>query len=58
MALLFVGGIMNLYWIVGLALYVLLEKWAPYGNLVSRIAGFGLILFGLSVAYSTLSFPS
>lgn len=58
MALLFVGGIMNLYWIVGLALYVLLEKWAPYGNLVSRIAGFGLILFGLYVAYSTLSFPS
>ncbi len=58
MALLFVGGIMNLYWIVGLALYVLLEKWAPYGNLVSRIAGFGLILFGLSIAYSTLSFPS
>jgi predicted metal-binding membrane protein len=58
MALLFVGGIMNLYWIVGLALYVLLEKWIPYGNLVSRIAGFGLIVFGLSVAYSTLSFPS
>ena len=58
MALLFVGGIMNLYWIVGLALYVLLEKRAPYGNLVSRVAGFGLILFGLSVAYSTLSFLS
>jgi predicted metal-binding membrane protein len=58
MALLFVGGIMNLYWIVGLALYVLLEKWGPYGNLISRIAGFGLILFGLSLAVSTLSFPS
>jgi len=58
MALLFVGGIMNLYWIVGLALYVLLEKWGPYGNLVSRVAGFGLILFGLSLALSTLSFPS
>jgi predicted metal-binding membrane protein len=58
MALLFVGGIMNLYWIVGLALYVLLEKWAPYGNLVSRIAGFALILFGLSIIYSALSLPS
>ena len=44
--------------LAGLALYVLLEKWVPYGNLVSRIAGFGLIVFGLSVAYSTLSFPS
>ena len=26
MALLFYGGIMNLYWIVGLAVFVLLEK--------------------------------
>jgi predicted metal-binding membrane protein len=58
MALLFVGGIMNLYWIVGLALYVLLEKWAPYGNLVSRMAGLGLILFGLIVIYSGLSLSS
>ena len=29
MALLFVGGIMNLYWIIGLTLYVLLEKLIP-----------------------------
>jgi predicted metal-binding membrane protein len=58
MALLFVGGIMNLYWIVGLALYVLLEKWAPFGNLVSRVAGCGLILSGLAVAYSGLSLSS
>jgi predicted metal-binding membrane protein len=28
--LLFVGGIMNLYWISGLALYILLEKLLPY----------------------------
>ena len=32
MALLFVGGIMNLYWIIGLTLYVLLEKLIPTTN--------------------------
>ncbi|MDA0991817.1 MAG: DUF2182 domain-containing protein [Verrucomicrobia bacterium] len=45
MALLFVGGIMNLYWIVGIALYVLAEKMVPYGRLLSRVTGFGLIGF-------------
>ena len=39
MALLFYGGIMNLYWIVGLALYVLLEKTIPAGHWLGRIAG-------------------
>ena len=43
MALLFVGGIMNLYWIVGLAAFVALEKLTPHGVLISRIAGAGLI---------------
>ena len=46
MALLFVGGIMNLYWIVGLALFVLVEKLAPDGRRVSRLAGAALIGFG------------
>jgi predicted metal-binding membrane protein len=32
MALLFVGGVMNLGWILGLALFVLLEKTAPAGH--------------------------
>lgn len=47
MALLFVGGIMNLYWIAGLALFVLVEKLVPDGHLFSRIAGAVLIAFGL-----------
>lgn len=46
MALLFVGGIMNLYWIVGLALFVLVEKLAPDGRRFSRLAGAALIGFG------------
>ena len=32
MALLFFGGVMNLYWIAGLALFVLLEKTIPQGT--------------------------
>lgn len=46
MALLFVGGIMNLYWIIGLALYVLIEKLAPRGDLIARMAGAVLLLTG------------
>jgi predicted metal-binding membrane protein len=46
MALLFVGGIMNLYWIIGLALFVLLEKTMPGGHWFSSAAGVGLMLWG------------
>jgi predicted metal-binding membrane protein len=46
MALLFYGGIMNLFWIIGLALFVLVEKLAPAGNWVGRIMGVGLIAWG------------
>jgi len=49
MALLFVGGIMNLYWIVGLAAFVALEKLTPYGKLASKAAGVLLIAWGLWV---------
>ena len=43
MALLFFGGIMNLYWITGIAVFVLMEKWAPYGERVGRLAGMVLV---------------
>ena len=46
MALLFVGGIMNLYWIVGIAIYVLIEKLISNGQILVRSTGLGLILFG------------
>lgn len=54
MALLFVGGIMNLYWIVGLALYVLIEKTLPFGELISRISGVILIFTGTYVIFASL----
>jgi len=46
MALLFVGGVMNLYWIIGLAIYVYLEKMPPGGKWLSRISGAGLLSWG------------
>lgn len=50
MALLFVGGVMNLYWIAGLALFVLAEKLLPGGAWFSRVAGAALIAAGMTVA--------
>jgi predicted metal-binding membrane protein len=46
MALLFYGGVMNLYWIIGLALFVLLEKTIPAGHWLGRITGALLIAWG------------
>lgn len=39
MALLFVGGVMNLFWIAALMVLVLLEKVAPWGRAIARLAG-------------------
>jgi predicted metal-binding membrane protein len=48
MALLFVGGVMNIVWIAAIAMLVLVEKLAPRGPLVSRAAGIVLVLWGLA----------
>lgn len=47
MALLFVGGIMNPFWIGALALYVLFEKLVPGGLWLSRASGAILVGVGL-----------
>ena len=39
MTLLFVGGIMNVLWIAGLTILILMEKVVPTGRLVPRVAG-------------------
>lgn len=39
MALLFVGGVMNLLWIAAISGFVLLEKTLPFGERGSRVAG-------------------
>ena len=48
MTLLFVGGVMNVLWIAGLAFVVLLEKIIP-GRLVSHVLGLTLIGAGIWV---------
>jgi predicted metal-binding membrane protein len=50
MALLFFGGVMNLYWIAGLAVFVLLEKTIPLGHWLGRVAGVVLVAWGGALA--------
>jgi predicted metal-binding membrane protein len=47
MALLFVGGVMNVLWIAAISIFVLLEKIVPAGRLVSRVAGAGFVTAGV-----------
>ena len=47
MALLYVGGVMNLLWIAGLMVFVLLEKLIPGGRYLPRAAGVVAAAFGL-----------
>ncbi len=49
MALLFFGGVMNLWWIGGLAAYVLAEKLLPIGHWLGYAFGVGLIIWGALV---------
>jgi predicted metal-binding membrane protein len=47
MALLFVGGVMNLFWIAALAVLVLIEKATPFGRAIARVAGLAFIAGGV-----------
>ena len=49
MALLFVGGVMNLVWIGGIALLVLLEKTLPWRRIVTSATGVALVVWGATV---------
>lgn len=49
MALLFVAGVTNLFWMVGISVFVLAEKAAPNGDLIRRIAGGTLIATGIAL---------
>jgi predicted metal-binding membrane protein len=49
MALLFVAGVMNLFWVAVLALFVMAEKILPKGELLARVAGIGLIMAGAAL---------
>lgn len=51
MALLFVGGVMNLLWIAGITLFVLLEKVLPLGDRGGRVSGILMIITGLAIGF-------
>lgn len=46
MALLFVGGVMSLIWVAGLAVFVLIEKALPFGRAFGFAAGIGALAVG------------
>ena len=52
MGLLFFGGVMNLFWIAGLAAFVLIEKILVAGAWINRISGALLIAWGVGLALS------
>lgn len=50
MALLFVGGVMNLLWVAAIATFVLLEKLAPMAQTWGRVVGAVMVAGGVVVA--------
>ena len=57
MALLFVGGVMNLAWVAAIAAFVLVEKTVPAGRVVSWLCGGALIAGGLVMLGFAWSIP-
>jgi predicted metal-binding membrane protein len=49
MALLFVGGVMNILWIAGLMIFILLEKVLPGGRYLTRLAGVAVAAAGVGM---------
>ncbi len=54
MALLFFGGVMNVYWIVGISIYVALEKLLLHGLWLGRAIGIALVASGVLVFMQVL----
>ena len=47
MALLFVGGVMNVLWIAAITIFVLAEKVIATGHVISRVAGAAFFASGV-----------
>ena len=52
MALLFVGGVMNLLCVAAITIFVLLEKVAPFGRGLGRVASIALGAVGVAMMLS------
>ena len=55
MLLLFVAGVMNLLWIAILAALVLIEKVAPAGHYLSKLAGIVFVIWGIWLAVGAIA---
>jgi predicted metal-binding membrane protein len=55
MALLFVGGVMNIWWIAAITVYVAVEKLAPGGKKVSRIMAATLVIAGIALLAKSIA---
>ena len=49
MALLFVAGLMNLFWVAAIALWLTAEKLFPFGGYLARVAGAALAAWGATL---------
>jgi predicted metal-binding membrane protein len=49
MALLFVAGVMNLFWVAVIALFVMVEKISTKGELLAHVAGIALVIAGAAL---------
>jgi predicted metal-binding membrane protein len=54
MLLLFYSGVMNIFWIAGLSLYIMIEKFIILEKKFNFFSGLLLILFGLKIIYFNL----
>lgn len=52
MLILFLTGVMNLLWVALIALFVVIEKLAPNGFIISRISGVIFIVLGIWLIFS------
>ena len=52
MGLLFVVGVMNIFWIVAITVYVLLEKVLPHSKVLTGTAGIGLLVTGALIIWA------
>ena len=51
MGLLFVGGVMNLFWIIGIAIFVYVEKTSRFGVRAGQLLGVTLLTAGCVILY-------
>ncbi|MBT3777559.1 MAG: DUF2182 domain-containing protein [Pelagibacteraceae bacterium] len=54
MLLLFYSGVMNIFWIVGLSLYIIIEKFIILGKKFNIFSGLILISYGSTIIYFNL----